>query len=100
MYLLNITTKVNHQVAEEWVQWQKQIRIPAMMDTGHFTSYAFNQLLHHDDEEGIIYVIQLEIATLKDYEAFMQNHSDKISSENQDRWGDNYISFHTLMKKI
>ncbi len=58
MFLYNITYKVDHNIAEEWIQWQKQTHIPAIMNTGCFYENLFYELLDQNDAEGKTFVIQ------------------------------------------
>lgn len=100
MYTLNITSKVHHEITDDWVQWQKDKNIPAMMDTRLFSKYHFSHLLDHDDEEGQTFILQFTIASLDDYESFLQNHDDDFRQKTFHKWGDRFIAFRTLLETL
>ena len=64
MFIYNITIKVDNNIAEEWLQWQKEIYIPAMLDTGFFMSIVFINCLNRMKTEGKTFVINF-LPTIK-----------------------------------
>jgi|SRR5690606_975151 len=100
MYTLNITTKVDHSILSQWLAWQKQIHIPAMMATGAFESFRFCELLGHDESEGKTFIIQYSIAALEDYESFLEIHDERLRNKGFEKWGDRFLAFRTLMQNI
>ena len=45
MIVYNISNKVETAIEADWVQWQQQEHIPAIMASGQFTDYKFYKLL-------------------------------------------------------
>ncbi|MEO6136786.1 MAG: DUF4286 family protein [Ginsengibacter sp.] len=100
MYTLNITSKVHHEITDDWIQWQKGKNIPAMMDTGLFSKFHLSHLLDHDDEEGKTFILQFTIPSLDGYETFLQNHDDDFRQKAFHEWGDRFIAFRTLFETL
>ena len=54
MLVYNVTVKVDHQIAEEWLDWMRTIHIPNVLATGAFNKCRLSKLdMKEDDEEGI-----------------------------------------------
>lgn len=45
MIIYNVTIKVSHDIALEWVNWMKQEHIPDLLLTGLFVDYRFCKML-------------------------------------------------------
>ena len=58
MIVYNVTTKVIHAVAADWLNWLKTEHIPDLVNTGCFTHAVILHLTEADDEEGITYAVQ------------------------------------------
>lgn len=100
MFIFNITTKVEHAILEDWIQWQKEIYIPEIMATGLFYEHRFYQLLEHDEEEGKTFVTQFLSESRTAYEKFLQSFAPEFRKKALDKWGDQIISFRSLLQNI
>ena len=100
MLVYNITTKVNHPVVAEWIQWQKEEHIPGVMATGLFAKYVFYKLLGHDDHEGATYIIQYETDSREKYDEFLKKFADEFRDKAFKRWGNSFITFRSLLEPV
>ena len=100
MFIYNITTKVDHAVLEDWLQWQKEIHIPEIMNTGLFSEHRFYQLLEHDEEEGKTFVTQFLARTRNDYDQYLSAFAPGLKKKALEKWGDHVISFRTLLQNV
>lgn len=100
MYLYNITTKITHQIQEDWVQWMQETHIPEIMQTGCFTEFHFLQLLETDDAEGPTYAIQLYAATKVNYDDYLTHFAPSLREKAFTTWGNQFISFRSLMQLV
>ena len=100
MLLYNITYKVENRIAIEWVQWQKEIHIPEIINTTYFYAHYFYELPEQDDTEGKTFAIQFLAKTMEDYNKYILQFAKQFSMKERVRWGDAYIAFTTLMKKV
>ena len=100
MFIYNITTKVDHAILNEWLQWQKEIHIPDIMATGFFTEHRFYKLLEHDDHEGEIFVTQFLAASKEDYDIYTQQHAPQLQQKALIRWNDKIASFRNLLQNV
>ena len=72
MFIYNITVKVENEILEKWMQWQKQIHIPEMIATGYFYDYRFYELLEHEEEDGKTFVIQFYASSKNDFDNYVE----------------------------
>lgn len=100
MIVYNHTTKVNHEIAEEWIRWQKENYIPEVMATGLCTGFHFYKLLGHDDNEGKIFITQFLMDSRQDYDAFIKRFSASLEEKTAGKWGDKAVSFCTILQNV
>lgn len=100
MFTLNITTKVDHDIVVDWLLWQKEVHIPAMMDTKCFQDYRFQQLIGQDDDDGKIFVLQLVTASESDYHFFLEKFENILKNQSLEKWGEKFFEFRSLLQNI
>jgi hypothetical protein len=100
MYIYNVTTKVNWIIHEAWVKWMKEKHIPEVMNSGCFTENRFVRLLETDETEGPTYAVQFYADDLEQYDRYLEQHAPALRKDVIDRWGDNFISFRSLMQLV
>jgi hypothetical protein len=83
--IYNVTTHVNHNIAESWLQWLKEEHIPDMMATGCFTHATIMRLIEVDETQGPTYAMQ--------YHATMRK---KVTG----KWDDQFIAFHSVLQVV
>ena len=100
MYTVNITTKVDNGFEEDWLEWQKNVHIPGLMDTACFESYRLYQLLEQDDTDGKIFVLQLVANTKENYGIFSNRYEHKFKNDSFLKWGEKCLEFRSLLQNI
>ena len=100
MIVYNITCKVRWSILENWLLWQKEEHIVRHMETGLFDDWRFFRLLDQDEEEGPTYIIQYFTSDLHRYEQFMIGFAPGLQRASQDKWGEGFIAFRTLMESV
>jgi len=100
MLIYNVTIKVDHSIAADWLHWLKEEHIPEVIGTGCFTTATVLELLENADEEGLTYAIQYRAATKEDYDRYIDLHANLLRQKSFDKWGDRFMAFRTLMKIV
>ena len=100
MYTINITTKVDDDILTEWLNWQKDIHIPSLMDTGCFQKYRFHQLLGQDESDGKVFVLQLVAGTKQNHQIFQDKFENILKNESFLKWGERCFEFRSLLQNI
>lgn len=100
MIIYNVTTKVARPVHEAWVTWMKQEHIPDIMHTGLFHDFRMCRLLEQDDTDGPTYAIQYYTDTLENYNTYIQEHASLLLQRAFSAFGDQFVSFRTVMQVV
>lgn len=100
MIIYNITIKVEWSVAEDWVEWMREIHIPDVLSTGCFEKHQLVRLLQLDETEGPTYAIQYYAPALSRYDYYLQHYNSAMREQIKDKWGEKYIDFSTLMQVV
>jgi hypothetical protein len=100
MIIYNVTTKVAAHVAAQWLLWMQQQHIPAVMATNCFTAYKMVRLLDVDDSEGPTYAVQYQAAGKDCYDRYVLEFADGLREDAYAKWGNNFISFRSLMEEV
>ena len=99
MIMYNVTIKVEHSIAADWLQWMKDTHMPQLMTTGCFSAYRLYRLLDQDETEGPTYCAQYTCDSMEDYQRYIGQYADAMRNETQQHWGGRYIAFRTLMQQ-
>lgn len=91
---------MDHTVCDAWLQWQKEINIPEIMDSGLFYEHRFYQLLEHDDEEGRTFVTQFLTNLRSDYDKYLNEYAPELRKKNSEKWGNHVVSFRSLLQNV
>ncbi|HEX5155005.1 MAG TPA: DUF4286 family protein [Parafilimonas sp.] len=100
MFIYNVTTKISWNINDAWVAWMKEEHMPAIINTNCFIRCRFLKLHEQDDEEGPTYVAQYFTESKALYNKYIELYSDKLFKATIDKWGDNFISFRTLLETV
>ncbi len=100
MVLYNVTIKIEHSVAEEWVRWMQEEHMPELMKTGCFTEYKLFRLRDVDEQDGITYSAQYFCNSMDDYSRYISDHATAMRGKGIERFKDKFVAFRTLMEKV
>ncbi|GAB2561183.1 DUF4286 family protein [Spirosoma aerophilum] len=99
MILYNTTYSVTEDVSSDWLRWMKRFYLPAAMATELPVSHKILRLLTELENGGVTYSVQLDFNTMADYAAFQQYHANTLRERIQHRFGNQFISFDTLLEE-
>ena len=100
MIVHNVTIKIDPHIESEWLKWQKNDHIPAMMATGLFAQYKFFRLLEQEESDGITYVMQYFCDSFGHYEKYIAEFASQPQGEASARWKNEFITFRTVMEIV
>lgn len=98
--IYNLTIKVEHQIAESWLQWLLNEHIPSIMQTNCFLDYKVVRLLEVDDSEGPTYAVQYYAPSKADYNRYIELHASIMQKKSFEKWGEQYIAFRSVMEIV
>ncbi|RMD72128.1 MAG: DUF4286 family protein [Bacteroidetes bacterium] len=100
MIIYNVTVKVDADVADEWLEWMRQVHIPDVMATGYFEGYKLLHLYGHDDEQGITYAIQYQCKDLDTLARYQETEAPRLQRAHAERFKDKYVAFRTILEEV
>lgn len=100
MFIYNITIKVSHAIAGDWLTWMQNEYITAVMESSCFTKQQLVQLRDIDEEEGPTYALQLYAESKANYNRYVTRFLPSNEVMSFEKWGNDVISFSTLMEII
>lgn len=100
MFIYNVTTKVTHDIQQQWLQWIKEEHIPDIINTGCFTNATILQLLQVDDSEGPTYAVQYFAESKSQYNIYIEKFAPLMRQKALAKWGDKFIAFRSIMQVI
>lgn len=100
MIIYNVTIKIDHSIAKEWIIWLKKEHIPDLIATGCFAHATILHLLEADDTEGITYAVQYHAESKALYNRYIENFSERMRKKATDKWGNKFIAFRSVMQVV
>jgi hypothetical protein len=100
MYTYNVTIKIEKHIRLQWIEWMQNVHIPEVLATKMFTTAVFNELLEPVDEEGDTFVAQYACDNLENYSNYLENHAPLLRQKGFDLFGNRFIAFRSLLKKV
>lgn len=99
MIVYNVTLKVDHSIAEEWLRWMKETHMPQVLATQCFTGYKLFKMLDLDEADGITYCAQYSCISIEDYKRYIDEHAAGMRAETNRLFGNKFVAFRTLMQQ-
>ena len=100
MFVYNTTVKVDNEIVQEWLQWQKEVHIPGIMATNLFSDNKILKLLEHDDSNSSTYILQYFTETKENYNRYINEYAPDFLGKTLEKWGNNFVDFRTLMETV
>ena len=100
MIIYNVTTKVHNSIADEWLQWVKDIHTKDILNTGCFNDFKIVKLLETDETEGPTYAIQYHAESKALYNRYIEKFSVEMRNAAFTKWGDKFLSFKSVMQIV
>lgn len=85
---------------ENWLAWMKEVHIPGIMESELFEKNTLLQLLNVDEQDGLTFALQLYASSSSEYDEYEKRFAPALRSEAAQQWGDQVLSFSTLMRIV
>lgn len=99
MLIYNVTTNIEERVHDEWLEWMKNIHIPAMLQTGKFKSATMSRVDVIESMGGITYSVQYKIQDKSTLERYYEEDFNRLDKQTQLFEG-KFVSFRTEMEIV
>ncbi len=88
-------------MAEEWLEWMKNVHIPEVMATGCFVEYKILRLLNQDnDDQGVNYAIQYLCESEKILEHYRAVFGPGLMAKTWERYGEKVIAYRSVLEIV
>jgi hypothetical protein len=99
MLIFNETIIIEEAHYIEWLNWMKNVHIPAIMATGYFDSYRVLNVVDSPNE-GVTSCVQYHSANAENFNKFYEEHFNKFQTIHQQRYENKFVLYNTLMEVI
>ncbi|MDT0677715.1 DUF4286 family protein [Autumnicola musiva] len=99
MYIYNVTSNVQEQIHDKWIEWMKKEHIPAMLDTKKFTKALLTRVMVQEPMGGITYSVQYTVESKE----MLQKYYDEDAEELRKKatiFGEKVVSFRTELEVV
>lgn len=100
MILYNVTVSIDNTVADEWLQWMKEVHIPEVMETGYFLANQICRVMEDEDTGGTTYAVQYTCRSVKDLQEYQREYSPALQQKVNDRYAGRYAAFRTMLEIV
>ncbi len=100
MLLYNITINIEDDCREEWLQWVKEIYIPAIKSTRLLLDCGLMELLTGEKSSGTTYTIQLFFQKESDISLYEEQFLDLHQDLHYSKFGGKFVEFRSLLKTV
>jgi hypothetical protein len=92
--------KVQADISEDWIRWQKEEHVPEIMRTNLFYDFKIYRLLDVDDSDGPTYITQFFSETKDNYDRYVNEFAPALRKKANEKWGDRFIGFRTFLEGV
>lgn len=99
MYIYNVTTNIQEDVHDEWVQWMKNEHIPDMLNTGKFLKVLMSRVMVEEQMGGITYSVQYTAQSKEMLQKYYDENAADLRSRSKAFEG-KFVAFRTEMEVV
>lgn len=99
MIIYNVTTIIEEDIHEKYIQYMKNIHMPEVMATGKFVTCNFLKLTEPINE-GITYCAQYITDEASKLEDYRNNYSPKLQNDFQKEFANKFVAFRSVLEEI
>ena len=100
MFLYNTTIGIDLEIENEWIQYMKEVHIPAVMSTGMFVAHKMYKVLHDEGDGTVSYSVQYFATTIFNVQQYLEKYGVKLVEEHRMRFMNRHVVFQTLLEEI
>lgn len=99
MIIYNVTVNLHDSIHEDWLNWNKEIYIPQMLQKGGFDKARMVKVIAEHDS-GNTYSLQFEAKDEHSLNQFKQNHASEFDALALSKFGELMLTFKTELEFI
>ncbi|MDX1603799.1 MAG: DUF4286 family protein [Salinimicrobium sediminis] len=99
MYIYNVTTNIQEDVHDKWVEWMKTEHIPDMLKTGKFTKALMTRVIVNEEMGGVTYSVQYTTQNKQMLERYYAEDAQELRGKTAPFEG-KFVAFRTELEVI
>lgn len=99
MYIYNVTTNIQEDVHDKWVEWMKTEHIPDMLNTGKFLKALMTKVMVNEEMGGVTYSVQYTAENKQMLESYYREDAEKLRGKSAPFEG-KFVAFRTELEVI
>lgn len=99
MYIYNVTTNIQEDVHDKWVEWMKKEHIPEMLKTGKFIKALMTRVMMKEEMGGITYSVQYTAQNKEMLQKYYEEDAEKLRGQSKAFEG-KFVVFRTELEVI
>ncbi len=100
MYIYNVTTNIEKEIEQEWLEYMQNIHIPAMIGTGCFTGAKLTRVMVQEEMGGKTYSTQYSVSNKETFKGYYVAYAADMNSRIDKKFNGKYVSFQTELEVI
>ncbi|GAB4334804.1 MAG: DUF4286 family protein [Flammeovirgaceae bacterium] len=101
MIIYNVTVNVEEDIAQEWLEWMKNVHIPEVIATGCFKGFRILRIIQEsNDTTGVTYAIQYECNDLTTLDKYFKNYASELRNKHNKKYGDKALAYRTVLEEV
>jgi len=100
MFLFNVTTHLEAEQEDEWLQWMQEVHIPTLLKGDYFTAATLTKIMVEEPMGGVTYSVQYST----DHKAVINGLYDRqtvaLEAQMLKKFGAEVLVFKTPLKII
>ncbi|MFC2126933.1 DUF4286 family protein [Bacteroidota bacterium] len=100
MYIYNITTNIEGEQEQKWLDWMQNTHIPEMLATGKFTSAKLCKVLVEEDMGGVTYSVQYSVENLEILEDYHNEDASILKNKANALFAGKFVYFETELQLV
>lgn len=100
MYIYNVTTNVEADAEQSWLDYMRKTHIPAMIGTGCFTGAKLTRVMVQEEMGGKTYSIQYAVSDKETFKGYYVAYAADMNTRIDKIFKGKYVSFQTELQVV
>lgn len=100
MYIYNVTTNIEAEIEQDWLDYMKNTHVPAMIGTGCFTGAKLSRVMVQEEMGGKTYSIQYSVSDKETFKGYYVVYAADMNTRVEKKFSGNYVQFQTELEVL
>ena len=100
MIIYNVTSNIQENIEQQWLDWMQQKHIPEILKTGKFSAARLVRVLVDEEMGGITYAVQYTTDSRDTLQQYYQEDAPAFRAEGLTLFGDKVLAFRTELEVL